>query len=72
MQEVGNHRKKLELIEKDSQMSICRQCRLLHIHRSMIYYELSDETAENLEIMKKLDRNYLEDPVLVLVVIAHI
>ena len=43
-------------------MSIRRQCRLLHIHRSMIYYDLSEETAENLELMKKLDHLYLEDP----------
>jgi len=43
-------------------MSIRRQCRLLHIHRSMIYYDLSDETVENLELMKKLDHLYLEDP----------
>ena len=43
-------------------MSIRRQCRLLHIHRSMIYYDLSDETVENLELMNKLDHLYLEDP----------
>lgn len=62
MQAVGNPRQRSELIEKDSQMSIRRQCRLLHIHRSIIYYDLSDETSENLELMKKLDKNYLEDP----------
>ena len=62
MQTVGNPRKRSELIEKDSQMSIRRQCRLLHIHRSLIYYDLSGETAENLELMKRLDQNYLEDP----------
>ena len=43
-------------------MSIRRQCRLLHIHRSMIYYDLTEETVENLELMKKLDHLYLEDP----------
>ena len=62
MQAVGNPRQRSELIEKDSQMSIRRQCRLLHIHRSMVYYDLSDETVENLELMEKLDHNYLEDP----------
>ncbi|MFC1830673.1 IS3 family transposase [Thermodesulfobacteriota bacterium] len=35
---------------------------MLHIHRSMIYYDLSGETLENLELMKKLDQLYLEDP----------
>ena len=43
-------------------MSIRRQCRLLHIHRSLIYYDLSDETVENLELMKRMDQLYLEDP----------
>ena len=62
MQAVGNPRQRSELIEKDSQMSIRRQCRLLHVHRSMIYYDLSDETIENLEMMEQLDHLYLEDP----------
>ena len=62
MQAVGNPRQRSELIEKDSQMSIRRQCRLLHVHRSMIYYDLSDETIENLEMMEKLDHLYIEDP----------
>lgn len=62
MQAVGNPRQRSELIEKDSHLSIRRQCRLLHIHRSLIYYELSDETLENLELMKQMDRLYLEDP----------
>jgi hypothetical protein len=62
VQAVGNPRQRSELIEKDSHLSIRRQCRLLHIHRSMIYYDLSEETVENLELMKKLDHLYLEDP----------
>ena len=62
MQTVGNPRKRSELIDKDSQLSIRHQCRLLHIHRSMIYYDLSEETAENLELMNKMDQLYLEDP----------
>jgi len=62
VQAVGNPRQRSELIEKDSHMSIRRQCRLLHIHRSMIYYDLTEETVENQELMKKLDHLYLEDP----------
>jgi putative transposase len=62
VQAVGNPRQRSELIEKDSHLSIRRQCRLLHIHRSMIYYDLTEETVENLELMKKLDHLYLEDP----------
>ena len=62
MQAVGNPRQRSELIEKDSHLSIRRQCRLLHIHRSMIYYDLSEETLENLALMEKMDQLYLEDP----------
>jgi putative transposase len=62
VQAVGNPRQRSELIEKDSHLSIRRQCRLLHIHRSMIYYDLSEETLENLTLMEKLDQLYLEDP----------
>jgi len=62
VQAVGNPRQRSELIEKDSRLSIRRQCRLLHIHRSMIYYSLSDETVENLEMMRQMDRLYFEDP----------
>jgi len=62
VQAVGNPRQRSELIEKDSHLSIRRQCRLLHIHRSMIYYDLSDETVENLALMKQMDQLYLEDP----------
>jgi putative transposase len=62
VQAVGNPRQRSELIEKDSRLSIRRQCRLLHIHRSMIYYDLSEETLENLALMEKMDQLYLEDP----------
>ena len=62
MQAVGNPRQRSELIEKDSHLSIRRQCRLLHIHRSMIYYDLSEETVENLGLMRKMDQLHLEDP----------
>jgi len=62
VQTVGNPRKRSELIERDSQLSIRSQCRLLHIHRSLIYYELSEESEENLALMEKMDHLYLEDP----------
>ncbi len=62
MQAVGNPRQRSKLIEKDSQLSIRSQCRLLHIHRSMIYYDLSGETAENLDLMKRMDHLFFEDP----------
>ena len=62
MQAVGNPRQRSKLIEQDSQLSLRSQCRLLHIHRSLIYYDLSGETVENLDLMKKMDHLFFEDP----------
>jgi len=44
------------------QLGIVRQCELLDIHRSGYYYEPVSENSENLEIMRKLDEQYLKTP----------
>ncbi|WP_228854160.1 IS3 family transposase [Desulfomarina profundi] len=62
MQAVGNPRQRIKLIEKDSQLSIRCQCRLLAIHRSMVYYRLAGESEENHLLMKEIDRQNLIDP----------
>ena len=54
-------RKELIDKEKDS-MSICQQCEMLSIARSTLYYTPSMAKDKDLEIMKELDRLYLEDP----------
>jgi putative transposase len=43
-------------------LSVRRQCQLLRIHRSQMYYEAVPETAENLELMRLLDAQYLKTP----------
>jgi putative transposase len=43
-------------------ISIRRQCSLLGLHRSGIYYKPSSESKENLEILRKLDEQYLKTP----------
>ena len=43
-------------------MSICRQCELLGLSRSSFYYEPAVETAENLALMKLIDRQYTDYP----------
>lgn len=51
------------MIEPDnSKISITRQCELLGISRSSYYYTLCPETRENLEIMRKMDEQYLKTP----------
>jgi putative transposase len=43
-------------------LSICRQCELLGLGRSSFYYEPARETAENLALMKLIDRQYTARP----------
>lgn len=51
------------LIEPDhSALSIVKQCELLTINRSGLYYVPVAESEENLAIMRTLDEQYLEKP----------
>ncbi len=43
-------------------MSIIRQCELLGLPRSTYYYEPATESAANLELMRRIDAQYLETP----------
>jgi hypothetical protein len=40
----------------DSVLSVSQQCELLGLSRSSYYYEPANETAENLSLMEKIDR----------------
>jgi putative transposase len=44
------------------QISLRRQCQLLGLHRSGLYYEPQSETLENLELMRLLDEQYTRCP----------
>ena len=51
------------MIEKGhSGLSITKQCLLLGIHRSGLYYQPCLESQENLDIMRMLDEQYFETP----------
>jgi putative transposase len=43
-------------------MSLTKQCSLLSIHRSGIYYKPKGESELNLELMRKIDEHYLLHP----------
>lgn len=65
------------MIEKSHlKLSVVRQCDLLCLNRSGLYYEPTQESSENLAIMHFLDKQYLETPfygverLLVILVIA--
>jgi len=51
------------LIEPDHpRLSIVRQCELVSINRSSYYYQPTGESAQNLELMRLIDEQYLETP----------
>lgn len=51
------------MIEKNHPVfNIARQCALLGLHRSGLYYKPAAESTENLEILRKLDEQYLRTP----------
>ena len=43
-------------------MSVRRQCLLLGLNRSSLYYEPVAETAENLRLMRRIDEQYTAYP----------
>jgi putative transposase len=52
-------------IEPDhAQLSIRRQCELLGLATSSYYYTPRPETAENLELMRRIDQKYMARPFL--------
>jgi len=51
------------LINKEnSLLSLRKQCQLLEINRSNLYYQPTGETAENLYLMRLLDEQYTKTP----------
>jgi putative transposase len=44
------------------QLSVRRQCELLGLPRSTFYYEPAGESAENLQLMRLMDEQYLRTP----------
>lgn len=50
------------MIDRDHQLSISEQCRLLNLHRSGFYYKPCEESEQNQTLMKLIDRIFLELP----------
>jgi putative transposase len=53
---------KRELISAESELSVATQCELLGLARSSFYYAAREELEENLELMRKIDEQYLKTP----------
>jgi len=48
-------------VSKDAKISLRRQCQLLDITRSLLYYIPKGESEENLRIMREMDELHLKD-----------
>ena len=43
-------------------LSLSRQCRLLRVSRSSVYHRPKGESAENLALMRRIDKLFLDHP----------
>ena len=62
MRAVGDSAERAKQIDVNSQLSIRRQCELLDVHRSRLYYKPMNEPAVNERLMRLIDRLHMEDP----------
>lgn len=50
------------LVDNQHELSVRKQCDLLSVHKSSLYYAPKGESQENLEIMRIMDEHYLKHP----------
>ncbi|NWJ49817.1 MAG: transposase, partial [Bacteroidetes bacterium] len=50
------------LVLDKTTLSVRKQCKLLDINRSSVYYKPHGESKENLELMRKMDEHYMKHP----------
>jgi putative transposase len=55
-------RERLDLIDREHTLSARKQCEILAVHRSSLYYNPQGEKKDNLEIMRIMDEHYLKHP----------
>ncbi|WP_299555572.1 IS3 family transposase [uncultured Tateyamaria sp.] len=51
-----------EMVSRDHELSLRKQCELLQLSRSRLYYQPAGESAENLRFMTVIDKQFLETP----------
>lgn len=54
--------KRYSVDKNQSKLSVRKQCEMLNIHRSSYYYKAKKESSLNLELMRLMDKHYLEHP----------
>jgi len=57
---IEERRKMVDI--RDKKLSVKKQCKLLGIHRSGLYYQPKGESAFNLKLMELMDKKYLQHP----------
>ena len=56
-------RRRREMVDRGHpSLPVARQCALLGISRSGLYYQHKGALAEDLSLMKEMERQYLETP----------
>ena len=50
------------LVDSAEPLSVRSQCELLGVARSTLYYESRAESAENLDLMRRLDELHMKHP----------
>ena len=54
---------RVEMIDRERpKLSVSRQCKLVGVSRSSLYYRPVGSDHEDLDIMAKMDRQYLQTP----------
>lgn len=56
------HQRRAMIEQQNSSLSVVKQCSLLRIHRSGLYYRPCPESEKNLAIMRLLDEQYFKTP----------
>lgn len=51
-----------KLVDSQHKLSLRKQCEVLSVHRSGLYYAPKGESPENLEMMRIMDEHYLKHP----------
>ncbi|MEL6172669.1 MAG: IS3 family transposase [Pseudomonadota bacterium] len=51
-----------KMVSRDHKLSLRKQCELLQLSRSRLYYQPVGESAENLRFMEVIDKQFLETP----------
>ena len=62
LRKTGDTEALKEIISSTYQVSIRRQCELLGLNRSSLYYEPVEESPQDLDLMRKIDEEHLRRP----------